>query len=281
MGEKISAIEKENSKLSINSQCQLLGLARSSFYYHPNGETAENLHFMDLIDRQFLETPFYGSRRMTVHLRNMNHEINRKRVQRLMRIMGIEGISSRKNTSRGKEGHKIYPYLLSGLKINRPHQVWASDITYLRVFGGYVFLVGVIDWFSRSILSWKLSNSLESDFCVEALEDAFSRFGRPEIFNTDQGSQYTSKDFTGKLLDEGILISMDGKGRALDNVIIERFWRTLKYEEIYLKNYAEKRVPEVYNGLEEFIDFYNTRRFHSALRYNTPYGVLSSGSLNQ
>ena len=272
------AIEWENSKLSINTQCELLGLSKSSLYYgRPASETQNNLNLMDLIDRQNMETPFYGTRRMTIYLNSLGYNVNRKRVGRLMRIMGMEGISPKRNISKRNHAHKIYPYLLKGLKIDHPHHVWSSDITYLRIRGGYVYLVGVIDWFSRYILSWKLSNSLDSDFCIEALEDALNSFDKPEIFNTDQGSQYTSSDFTSKLLNRGIKISMDGRGRALDNVIIERFWRTLKYEEVYIKNYAEKSMTEVYKGLVKYINFYNMERFHASLRQDTPWVVLTSG----
>ena len=282
--EKISSVEWRNPILSINSQCRLLGLSKSSLYYgHPTEETPYNLNLMDLIDRKFLERPFFGSRRMTIYLNSEGYDVNRKRVQRLMRQMRIEGISPRKNMNMSKKdrSHKIYPYLLKGLDVKRPHQVWASDITYLRVSGGYAFLVGVMDWFSRSILSWKLSNSLESSFCIEALESALGHFGVPEIFNTDQGSQYTSESFTGRLLEKGIKISMDGKGRALDNVMIERFWRTIKYEEVYLRGYADKNLPEVYKSLAKYMDFYNNRRVHSALHNSTPYGVLFRGGIKR
>ena len=275
-----ASIEWDNPIVSINSQCRLLSLSKSSLYFSPGLESTYNLNLMDLIDKQFLETPFFGSRRMAVYLNTVGHDVNRKRVQRLMRVMGIEGVCPRKNTSKKNHAHKIYPYLLRGLKIHAPHHVWASDITYLRIFGGYVFLTCVMDWFSRSILSWKLSNSLETSFCTEALEDAFENFGTPEIFNTDQGCQYTSESFTGRLLERGIKISMDGKGRALDNVMVERLWRTIKYEEVYLKNYAEKPMPEVYEYLAKYIDFYNNRRWHSSLRNKTPYGVLCEGKIN-
>ena len=276
MAEKIAAVERDHPELSVNAQCRLLGLSKGSLHrgLRPRAETGDDLRLMGLIDRQYTRTPFYGSRRMVVHLRGKGLEINRKRVRRLMGTMGLEGVSPGANTSRRAHAHKIYPYLLRGLDINRPHQVWASDITCLGVLGGWVFLVAVMDRRSRAVLSWRLSNSPDAGFCVEALRDALGRFGPPEIFNTDQGCQYTSSEFTGELLGRGIRVSMDGKGRALDNVVVERFWRSLKYEEVYLKDYAGKSPPEVYRAPGEYIGFYNTGRPHSSLGNNTPWGVL-------
>jgi putative transposase len=223
---------------------------------------------MRIIDEQYLRTPFYGSRNFTTWLKNEGYEVNRKRVQRLMRIMGIEAIYPKPRTSEARKEHKKYPYLLRDVKILRPNHVWSSDITYLPMKNGFMYLVAVIDWFSRFVLSWRLSNTMDSSFCVAALDAAIKRWGKPEIFNTDQGSQFTGQDFTGKLADCGISISMDGKGRALDNVFIERLWRSLKYEEIYIWNH--ETVLELENGLIRYFKFYNTERPHQSLANMTP-----------
>lgn len=245
-------------------------MSRSSWYYKGIRETPENLELMRIIDKQYLKTPFYGSRRMTAWLVREGHPVNRKRIQRLMRTMRIEGIAPGPRTSVGKPHRKIYPYLLRSLVIDRPDQVWSTDITYLPMRSGFMYLMAIIDWFSRYILDWRLSNTLDLDFCVEgvakALEDRI-----PEIFNTDQGSQFTSPTFTEMLSNAGVKISMDGKGRALDNVCIERFWRSLKYEDIYPKDY--QTVPELIEGLTAYIRFYNTERLHMALGYRTPEEV--------
>ena len=229
-------IDREEPKLSLVRQCALLGISRSSLYYLPTEAGAEDLELMALIDQQYLKTPFYGSRRMTAWLRNHGHQVNRKRVRRLMQLIGLEAIYRRPNTSKPNPGHKVYPYLLRGLEINRVNQVWATDITYIPMARGFLYLVAIMDWHSRYVLAWRLSNTLEVDFCVAALEEALSK-GRPQIFNTDQGSQFTSEAFTSMLLAQGVQVSMDGRGRCMDNVFVERLWRSIKYEEVCLKAY--------------------------------------------
>jgi putative transposase len=232
-----------------------------------------DLELMVLIDRQYLETPFYGSRRMAAWLRAQGHRVNRKRVKRLMRLMGITAIYRPPNTSKPWRGHKVYPYLLRGVKVNRGNQVWGADITYIPMAHGFIYLVAIMDWYSRYVLAWRLSNTLDSDFCVDALDEALSN-STPEIFNTDQGSQFTSEAFTGVLLQHGIQISMDGRGRCKDNVFVERLWRSLKYEEVYLKGY--QRVPEARAGIGAYFRFYNGERPHQALGYRTPREVFEA-----
>jgi putative transposase len=246
-------------------QCELLGLARSSCYYEPSGETLENLALMRRIDRQFLKTPFFGSRRMADEL-----GCNRKRIQRLMRLMGIEAIYPKPRTTQRGKGHKIYPYLLRTLEVARPNQVWCTDITYIPVQGGFFYLVVVMDWYSRYVLSWRLSNTLDGAFCRDALEAALRR-GTPEIFNSDQGSQFTATAFTERLESRGVAVSMDGRGRALDNVFVERLWRTVKYEEVYLHDYADGWEAE--RRLKWYFRFYCHKRRHSALGNQTPAAV--------
>jgi len=264
---------EEASGISISRRCELLAVPRSTFYATPGGsETTLNLHLMRLIDEQYTATPFYGSRRMAVQLQRQGFEVNRKRLQRLMRLMGLEPIYPRPNLSRRHPRHRIYPYLLRNVAIERVDQVWSTDITYIRMARGFVYLVAVIDWYSRFVLSWQLSIGLAEEFCIEALERALAA-GIPEIFNTDQGSQFTSEAFTKCLLGRGIPISMDGRGRALDNVFVERFWRAVKYEEVYLKDY--QTVPEARAGLAAYIDFYNHRRPHQSLGYRTPAEVYN------
>ena len=226
---------------------------------------------MKLIDCQYLVTPFYGTRRMSVWLKKQGHQVNRKRVQRLMRIMGLKTIYRRPRTSKPAPGHKIYPYLLSGMEITRPNQVWAADITYIPMARGFLYLVAIIDWYSRYVLSWRLSNTMDSGFCIEALKDAL-RKGRPDIFNTDQGTQFTDEAFTGLLQQHGVRISMDGKGRYSDNLFIERLWRTVKYEEVYLKAYQDGRDARVMIG--DYFRFYNLERPHQSLGYRTPAEVF-------
>ncbi len=251
-------------------QCELLGLGRSSYYYEPVPESAANLKLMRQIDELYLARPYYGSRRMSVWLREQGQEVNRKRVQRLMRRMGLEAIYRKPRTSIPGAGHKVYPYLLRGLPISRPNQVWATDITYVGLRHGFLYLAAIIDWYSRYVLAWRLSNSLDSTFCVEALDEALDR-ARPEIFNTDQGVQFTSATFTERLESAGVAISMDGKGRALDNVFTERLWRKVKYEEIYLKDYVDG--ADCHTGLKAYFPFYNHERFHQSLAYQTPAAV--------
>lgn len=230
---------------------------------------------MDLLDAQYTTTPFYGSRRMTVYLQNLGFRVNRKRVQRLMRTLGLAGMAPGPHTSRPHPEHKIYPYLLRGLTIDRPGQVWSTDITYIRLRHGFVYLVAIMDWYSRKVLSWRISNTMEAEFCVACLEEALQRYGAPEIFNTDQGSQFTAEAFTGLLQARGIQISMDGRGRALDNIFVERLWRSVKYEDIYLRGYGH--VPELMVGLTAYFEFYNSRRPHQSLGYLTPDQVYLTG----
>jgi putative transposase len=258
-------IELEHPELSIARQCALLGLARSTRYYRPVGESAENLALMRRIDELYLRFPFYGSRKFSELL-----GVNRKRVQRLMRRMGIEAIYPKRRTTWPAAGHQIYPYLLRNVAILRPDQVWSSDITYIPLRHGFLYLVAVMDWFSRYVLSWRLSNTLEGTFCREALEEALAA-GRPEIFNSDQGSQFTASAFTSRLEACGVAISMDGRGRALDNVFIERLWRSVKYEEVYLRDYADGWEAE--HGLARYFRFYCEERIHQGLAYHTPAAV--------
>ena len=264
---KRTLVEPGHPAITVSRQCELLGLLRSSLYYRGRGESKENLRLMRLIDEEYLRHPFYGSRKMVVWLRSQGERVNRKRVQRLMRKMGIEAIYQKPKTTQRGAGHRIYPYLLREMKVERPDQVWASDITFVPMERGFMYLVAVMDWFSRYVLSWRLSNTMESDFCVEALEEALSK-GRPEVFNTDQGSQFTSDQFTGVLKSADVLISMDGKGRCLDNVFVERLWRSVKYEELYLKSY--ENVWELRTGLETYFEFYCHERPHQTFGYQTP-----------
>jgi putative transposase len=263
-------IDVGEAGLSVARQCELLGLPRSTYYYVAAAASEEDLQLMRAIDEQYLKTPFFGSRRMAITLSEPGRPVNRKRVQRLMREMGIEAIYPRKTTVRA-EGHRVYPYLLRGLRIDRPNQVWCSDITYVPLRQGFMYLVAVMDWHSRHVLSWRLSNSLDATFCLDALEDALSEH-RPDIFNTDQGSQFTSGAFTSCLQRHGVAISMDGRGRALDNVFIERLWRTVKYEEIYLKDYPN--VVDLEQGLARYFEFYSRERRHQGLGYRTPWDVF-------
>lgn len=264
----------ENEHLSIAKQCEFLGLARSTYYHEAAGESEESLRLMRLIDEQFLERPFFGSRRMTQWLIRQGWEVNRKRVQRLMRLMGLEAIYPKRSTSKSCPHHRVYPYLLRNVSIDRPDHVWSADITYVPLARGFMYLVAVLDWHSRFVLAWELSNTLDSDFCVVVLERALAR-RRPEIFNTDQGAQFTSQAFTGVLAAQGVAISMDGRGRALDNVFIERLWRTVKYENIYLRGY--ETAGELERGLSSFFEFYCYERPHMALNYQTPWEVYSAG----
>ncbi len=264
-------IDREQPQMSVVRQCALLNISRSSLYYHPSEASAEDLELMARMDRQYLKTPFYGSRRITVWLRTQGYQVNRKRVRRLMQLMGLEAIYRRPNTSKPAPGHKVYPYLLRGLEINRVNQVWAADITYIPMARGFLYLAAIMDWHSRYVLAWRLSNTLEVDFCLEALEEAL-RQGNPGIFNTDQGSQFTSEAFTGRLLAQGIGVSMDGKGRCMDNVFVERLWRSIKYEEVYLQAYENGSAAR--RGIGAYLAFYNQGRPHQALGYRTPGQVF-------
>jgi len=263
-----SLIDPAQRALSLVRQCKLLSVSRSGLYYQPRGETALNLALMRLIDEQFLATPWYGSRQMARHLRRQGHIVGRKRMRRLMGLMGLVPIYQPPRTTVPHPRHRLYPYLLRGLAIDRPDQVWCSDITYIPMRRGFLYLVAVMDWATRKVLSWRLSNTLDVEFCIEAVEDALADFGRPEIFNTDQGSQFTSPQFTGMLEAARVRISMDGRGRWMDNVFIERLWRSLKYECVYL--HAFETGSEARAGLGHWIGYYNAARPHSALSGRTP-----------
>ena len=256
--------------MSVRRQCELLGVARAGLYYQPVGESEENLELMRQLDEQYTKTPYYGVPRMTAWLRREGWEVNEKRVRRLVRLMGLEAIYPKPRLSQPGEGHTIYPYLLRDLAIERVNQVWSADITYIRMARSWLYLVAVMDWFSRYVLSWGLSTSLESDFCVETLRDAL-RHGQPDIFNTDRGSQFTCDVFTGRLKHTGIRISMDGRGRFVDNIFTERLWRSVKYEEVYLKDYQE--YQEAQRSLGQYFRHYNSERLHQALDYRTPAEV--------
>jgi putative transposase len=260
-------VERDHGEISVRRQCDLLGVNRSGLYYRPLGESEENARLMQLIDREYTRHPFKGSRRMVLWLGEQGHQVNRKRVSRLMEVMGIEAIYPKPRLSQPGEGHKIFPYLLRGVEVKRVNQVWSTDITYIPMAAGFLYLVAVMDWFSRYVLSWALSPTMELDFCLEALRRALRR-GRPEIFNSDQGSQFTSEKFTGVLEGRGIAVSMDGRGRCLDNIFIERLWRSLKYEEVYLRDYA--RVSDARAGIGNWFRFYNQQRPHQSLGNRTP-----------
>ena len=263
-------VEVNHPDLSVRRQCELLGLSRSTFYYEPTGATPEDLRLMRLIDEQYTACPFYGSRRMTEWLTRRGEEVNRKRVRRLMRVMGLEAIYPKPRLSAAGRGHKIYPYLLRGVTIERPDQVWSADITYVPMPSGFMYLAAVIDWYSRYVIAWRLSNTLDGGFCLEMLEEAL-RSGCPEVFNTDQGVQFTAEAFTGRLESAGVAVSMDGRGRALDNVFVERLWRAVKYEDIYVRCY--EAVPGLQRGLARYFAFYNEERLHQSLGYETPVVV--------
>ena len=263
-------IEPDNHQISIVKQCDLLGVSRSGYYYSPLPENPENLNIMRMMDEQYLKTPFYGARRMHAHIKHQGFPVNIKRIRRLLRLMGLEAIYPKPNISKLQQGHKIYPYLLNGLSINKINQVWSSDITYIPMTSGFLYLVAIIDWYSRFVLSWRISNSLDSNFCVDALDEALE-LGCPEIFNTDQGPQFTGERHTRRLKSNEIKISMDGKGRAIDNVFIERLWRSLKYEYVYLN--APETGKELYHGLNDYFKFYNNERPHQSLEYQFPRAV--------
>lgn len=262
-----SWIDKNDLQLSLNEQFSLSSVSKTAYYYEPVPETSENLHYMELIDREYTKHPFFGSRKMTAALRRAGHQINRKRVVRLMREMGLEAIYPKPNLSKALLQDKKYPYLLKDLKILAPNHVWSTDITYIPVKGGFLYLTAIMDWFTRYVISWRLSNTMDVGFCLEALEEALTK-GKPEIFNSDQGSQFTSKEFTEALIKQDIRISMDGKGRAFDNIFVERLWRTVKYEEVYIKRYESGL--DANQGLKAYIKFYNEERPHQALSYHTP-----------
>ena len=268
-------IEPTHPQLSISQQCSLLSIPRSSYYYQPVGESAANLALMLRLDKLFTDRPEMGVRRMHQELTNEAEPLNIKRIRRLMRLMGLEAVGPKPNLSKPQPGHTIYPYLLRGVAIERVNQVWSTDITYVPMASGFLYLCAVIDWYSRFILSWRLSNTLLADFCVDALQEALTKWGKPEIFNTDQGSQFTSQAFLSPLINNEIKISMDGKGRALDNIFIERFWRTIKYEHLYLRAYSDGR--ELQEGLSNYFQFYNQDRKHQSLGYQTPTSWYEKG----
>lgn len=266
-------VSKDND-LSQRRQCVLLSLSRSTLYYRPKGESAENLRFMEVIDKQFLETPWYGSRQMARHMQRQGHKCGRHRVRRLIRLMRLVPIYQEPNTSKKHPEHKVYPYLLKDLAITRPNQVWCADITYIRMRRGFLYLVAIMDWHSRKVLSWRLSNTMDAEFCVEALKEAIDRYGAPEIFNTDQGSQFTSQAWIEVLEDAKVKISMDGKGRWIDNRMIERLWRSLKYECVYL--YAFESGSEARDGIGKWLAYYNAERPHSTHGILTPNEAYAS-----
>jgi putative transposase len=266
--ERRALVEREAPALPVSWQCRLLAVSRASVYRGPTQVSEEDCTIIALIDRQYLARPYYGSRRMAAWLTTQGHVVNRKRVQRLMRLAGLVAIYQRPNTSKPTPAHKIYPYLLGGISIERVNQVWCADVTYIPMARGFLYLVVIMDWASRAVLAWRLSNTLGAEFCVEALEEALSRHGQPGIFNTDQGSQFTSDDFTGILERNKVTISMDGKGRYMDNIFVERLWRSLKYEEVYLNAYAS--VAEAKAGIGSWLGFYNEERQHQSLGYRTP-----------
>jgi putative transposase len=269
-------VEPGNESLSLTRQCRLLSISRSTLYYEARGESLLNQKLMRLIDEQFLETPFYGARQMARWLRRQGYCVSRKRVGRLMLRMGLTPIYQKPSTSKPHPEHRVYPYLLRGVDIKEPDQVWCADVTYIPMRRGFLYLVAIMDWATRKVLSWRLSNTLTADFCVAALEEAIGKYGCPDIFNTDQGCQFTSFEFTGVLRDAGIRISMDGKGRWMDNVMIERLWRSLKYECVYLN--AFEAGSEARKGIGNWIDLYNTRRPHSSLDGRTPEEAYSRES---
>ena len=266
--------------LAISRQCRLLAVTRSVVYAQKKcqQEDDDSLEciLLSLLDEEYTRHPFYGSRRMTKYLCSLGHAVNRKRVQRLMKKLGLAGMSPGPNTSKPHPQHKVYPYLLRGVDVIRPNQVWSTDITYIRVLHGFVYLVAIIDWYSRKVLGWRLSNTLDAGFCVDCLEEAIKAYGVPEVFNTDQGSQFTSSGFTGVLLDNRIAISMDGRGRALDNIFVERLWRTVKYEDVYLQKYAN--MSDLLLGLTDYFQFYNEERLHQSLGYTTPNMVYQTAN---
>jgi len=259
--------------LSVRRQCELLGLNRSSLYYLPTGESDFNLLLMNKLDEQYTRTPFYGVCKMTEYLCQLGHEVNEKRVRRLLRKMGLEAVYPKPNLSKRHPEHKVFPYLLRGLEINRCNQVWSTDITYIRLNKGFVYLMAIIDWHSRYVLNWSLSTSLEAEFCIDTLAETLEVL-QCEIFNTDQGSQFTTPRFTDLLLEKNIQVSMDGRGRALDNIFVERLWRTVKYEKVYLSDFQS--VQDAYTGLKEYFEFYNHDRMHQSLDYRTPAQVYTA-----
>ena len=277
MDARMGWIDQEGG-LALATQCALAGVVRSTYYARqaPAAESADDLLLCRMIDEEYTRRPFYGSRRMVAHLARQGHVVNRKRVQRLMRLMGLAGMSPGPATSLRRPEHRVYPYLLRGVEVIRPNQVWSTDITYIRLARGFAYLVAIIDWYSRRVLAWRVSNSMDATFCIDCLEDALACHGKPEIFNSDQGSQFTSTGFTETLKREGIAISMDGRGRALDNIFVERLWRSVKHEDVYLKGYGT--MTELMLGLTEYFAFYNDERPHQSFGNRTPNDVHTSGN---
>jgi putative transposase len=269
----MSLINKRDNCYSLRDQSLLLGINWSTLYYRPIGINPIDREMMDLLDKQYTNTPFYGVLRMRQFLKSKGYKVGKEHVRTLLRNMGLCAVFPGPKTSNMRADHKIYPYLLRGLEIEYPNQIWSTDITYLRLVHGFAYLVAIIDWYSRCVLSYRISNTLDAGFCVEALEEALSKYKTPDIFNSDQGSQFTSLEFTEKLLAAGILISMDGRGRVFDNIFVERLWRSVKYENIYLNDYQD--IPEARYGLKNYFEFYNNERFHQALKYKTPWQVYS------
>jgi putative transposase len=267
-------VEPGHRELSVRRQCELLGLSRSALYYEPAGESPDNLRLMRLIDAEYTRHPFYGSRRMAAWLNEQGEAVNRKRVQRLMALMGLEAIYPRPRLSAAGRDHRVFPYLLRGVAVERPDQVWSADITYVPLPSGFMYLAATIDWYSRYVVAWQLSNTLDGSFCLGMLEEALGK-GRPEVFNTDQGVQFTAEAWAARLGSAGVRVSMDGRGRCLDNVFVERLWRTVKYEDVYVRGY--ETVPELERGLRRYFGFYNEERPHQSLAYRTPSAVHGGG----
>lgn len=269
-------INKQDNCYSLREQSLLLGVNRSTLYYKPAAIRTIDRELMDLLDEQYTRTPFYGVLRMRQFLKSKGYDVGKEHVRTLLRNMGLCAVFAKPKISSSQADHKIYPYLLEGLEIEYPNQIWSTDITYLRLVHGFAYLMAIIDWYSRCVLSYRISNTLDAGFCVEALEEALSKYSTPNIFNSDQGSQFTSLEFTEKLLAAGILISMDGRGRVFDNIFVERLWRSVKYENVYLSDYQD--IPEARYGLKNYFEFYNNERFHQALEYKTPWQVYSAAT---
>lgn len=270
-------ITEEDEDYSVRQQCLILGLSRSSWYYEPVPVSERDQTLMNLLDEQYMKTPFYGVRNMTLAMQEQGIAVGKDHVRTLLRKMGLTALFPKPNLSKPHPENRIYPYLLRDMEIMRPNQVWCADITYIRLLWGFAYLVAIVDWYSRAVLAWRLSNTLEADFCVDALQEAITNYGIPEVFNTDQGTQFTSQEFIGVLTDKQISISMDGRGRCLDNIFIERLWRTVKYQNVYIKGY--QTIPEARAGLGEYFEFYNKERFHQGLDNKTPWQVYCQGSV--
>lgn len=273
MKERMILIDKEDKRFSTRRQCQLLGITRSNLYYKPVGISERDQQLMNVLDEQYTKRPFWGVRNMTAYLRSMGYFVGKDHVRTLLRKMGLQAIFPKPHLSKPNAQHKVYPYLLKNLEIVRPNQVWSTDITYIRLAYGFAYLVAIIDWYSRYVVSWRLSNTLDSSFCIEAVQEALMKYGNPDIFNSDQGSQFTSQDFINILVENKISISMDGKGRCLDNIFVERLWRSVKYEDVYLHGYQS--IPEAREGLKGYFEFYNYERFHQGLDNRIPWAVHS------